>query len=88
MQTTHKISGDDAPGFASYLTSSSARGDYYAGHDDDGEGVVPQSRWHGSPAMLASLGLAPGCAVEREQLLALMCGVSPADGRELRRGGR
>jgi conjugative relaxase-like TrwC/TraI family protein len=90
VQTTHKISGDDAPGFASYLTSSSARGDYYAGQDDDsggGEGVVPQSAWHGSPAMLASLGIAPDRAVEREQLLALMRGVSPADGRELRRAG-
>lgn len=69
MQTTHKIAGGDAEGFARYLTSTAARGDYYAGHDEDPEdgagGAVPQSRWHGSPGMLATLGLAPDQRVSR-----------------------
>ncbi len=92
MQTTHKISGDSAAGYANYLTSSSDRGDYYTGGDEgeeDGGGGAPlaPSRWHGSPALLADLGLAADRPVEREDLAALMEGVSPADGRELRRAG-
>jgi conjugative relaxase-like TrwC/TraI family protein len=95
MQTTHKIAGGDAEGFARYLTSVSARGDYYAGHGEDGAGdpdggpggLVPQSRWHGSPAMLAALGLSPEQPVERDDLTALMRGLSPATGEELRPAG-
>ncbi len=98
MQTTHKIAGDDAEGFAGYLTSTSARGDYYAGHEDtgqedraggagDGTAVVPQSRWHGSPQMLAALGLPPKGRVDRGDLLAMMRGVSPVDGEALRPAG-
>jgi conjugative relaxase-like TrwC/TraI family protein len=90
MQTTHKISGDSATGYAAYLTSSSDRGDYYTGGsgDEPDEGVVlAPSRWHGSPALLAGLGLSADAPVEREDLAALMRGVSPADGRELRRAG-
>jgi conjugative relaxase-like TrwC/TraI family protein len=90
MQTTHKISGDSAVGYATYLTSASDRGDYYTGSDgsgaDDGAALAP-SRWHGSPALLAELGLAPDRQVEREDLASLMRGVSPADGHELRRRG-
>ncbi len=58
MQTTHKISGDAAAGFAAYLTSTSNRGDYYAGaaeRDGDGE---EDGRWRGSSGGLARLGLA------------------------------
>ena len=89
MQTTHKIAGNDAEGFAEYLTSTSARGDYYAGHDDEGDasGVVPQSRWHGSPGMLAALGISPEQPVGRVELLALMRGVSPVSGEALRAAG-
>jgi len=94
VQTTHKIGGGSASGFASYLTSESGRGDYYAGHEDsDGDGPdgasagVGQSRWHGSPELLASLGLSAEGPVERGDLLALMNGVSPVDGRELRAAG-
>ncbi len=90
MQTTHKISGDSAAGYAAYLTSSSDRGDYYTrggGHAPDDGVVLAPSRWHGSPALLATLGLSADAAVEREDLAALMRGVSPADGRELRRAG-
>jgi conjugative relaxase-like TrwC/TraI family protein len=92
VQTTHKIAGGDAEGFARYLTSTTARGDYYAGHEEDadgdaGVGVVPQSRWHGSPAMLAALGIAPEQRVGRAELLALMQGVSPVGGEPLRAAG-
>jgi conjugative relaxase-like TrwC/TraI family protein len=94
VQTTHKIGNNSAAGFASYLTSESGRGDYYAGHEDDESngsgGVVAgvgQSRWHGSPALLAQLGLSPEGPVSREDLQALMGGVSPVDGRELRAAG-
>jgi conjugative relaxase-like TrwC/TraI family protein len=94
VQTTHKIGGESAAGFATYLTSDSGRGDYYAGHGDgDGDGRVAllagvgQSRWHGSPELLAGLGLSAERPVEREDLLALMDGVSPVDGSELRAAG-
>ena len=94
VQTTHKIGGESAGGFATYLTSGSGRGDYYAGHQDsdgdgaDGRGVgVGPSRWHGSPALLAGLGLSVEGPVSRGDLLALMNGVSPVDGRELRAAG-
>jgi conjugative relaxase-like TrwC/TraI family protein len=84
VQTTHKISGDQAQGYATYLTSTSARGDCYT--PSEGEGQV-ESRWHGSQQMLALLGLAPDRPVTREQLRAMMEGKSPADGGELRRVG-
>jgi conjugative relaxase-like TrwC/TraI family protein len=92
MQTTHKISGDAAAGYAEYLTSTSSRGDYYtSGGGDGGEGggdcAGAQSRWHGSSAMLAQLGLEGEGPVGRDDLAALMRGVSPVDGRELRRAG-
>jgi conjugative relaxase-like TrwC/TraI family protein len=91
VQTTHKISGDSAAGYAAYVTSTSDRGDYYtAGGEGEGEAggtVIAPSRWHGSPALLADLGLSADRPVEREQLTSLMRGVSPADGRELRRAG-
>jgi hypothetical protein len=72
VQTTHKIAGASAGGFASYLTSESDRGDYYAGHEDSegevaGEGRpagVGQSRWHGSAELLAGLGLSAEGPVE------------------------
>jgi conjugative relaxase-like TrwC/TraI family protein len=85
MQTTHKISGDAAAGYAEYLTTTSSRGDYYTGDGEGGGGA--QSRWHGSPVMLARLGLSSDGGVGREDLAALMRGVSPANGHELRRAG-
>jgi len=91
MQTTHKISGDSAAGYANYLTSASDRGDYYAGSSTGESGgttaALAPSRWHGSPTLLADLGLSAERPVEREDLAALMNGVSPADGHELRRAG-
>jgi conjugative relaxase-like TrwC/TraI family protein len=90
MQTTHKISGDSAVGYATYVTSTSQRGDYYAG-EGEGDGstttTLSPSRWHGSPHLLAELGLRIDGPVERDDLISLMRGVSPADGRELRRAG-
>jgi conjugative relaxase-like TrwC/TraI family protein len=91
MQTTHKISGDSAAGYAAYLASPSDRGDYYTEGGEGGEGgggvALAPCRWHGSPALLASLGLSSEGPVEREDLAALMRGVSPLDGRVLRRAG-
>jgi len=97
VQTTHKIGGASATGYASYLTLASDRGDYYltnAGRAGDappeadgGDGAGAQTRWHGSPQLLGPLGLAPGAPVGRDELLDLMNGVSPATGEELRRAG-
>jgi conjugative relaxase-like TrwC/TraI family protein len=93
VQTTHKIAGNSATGYAAYLTSASDRGDYYltsagasGGDGADGGGGV-QSRWHGSPELLDSLGLSRDGPVGRDELLDLMNGVSPASGEELRRTG-
>jgi len=84
VQSTHKISGDAAAGFAAYLTSSSGRGDYYS---EGGQCQSGPGRWHGSVRSLGVLGLAPGAAVDRESLVALMRGVSPVDGEPLRAVG-
>jgi conjugative relaxase-like TrwC/TraI family protein len=90
MQSTHKISGDAAAGYAEYLTSTSSRGDYYTA-DGESEGHAAaghaKSRWHGSRVMLAELGLNPDGAVGRDDLEALMRGVSPVDGHALRVAG-
>ena len=81
------IAVDDAEGFARYLTSTTARGNYYAGHEDEAEGdagggVVPQSRWHGSPRMLATRAsprssgwAAPNCS--RENCPEATTGIEP-----------
>src|ERR1700736_3457205 len=74
MQTTHKISGDSAAGYTAYVTSPSDRGDYYTagGEGEAGGGTaMAPSRWHGSPALLADLGLSPDRPVEREDLTSL-----------------
>ena len=38
MQSTHKIAGSAAAGFAAYLTTSASRGDYYVGGELEGDG--------------------------------------------------
>ncbi|MHB1835000.1 MAG: MobF family relaxase [Solirubrobacteraceae bacterium] len=83
MQSTHKIAGGDAQGFADYLTSVSSRGDYYLDRERPGG----EGRWHGSPVALGQLGLSPQQPVERDQLLSLMRGVSPRTGRPIRKAG-
>jgi conjugative relaxase-like TrwC/TraI family protein len=80
MQTTHKISGDAATGFAAYLTESRGRGDYYVGGEADGE----MGRWHGSPEALGALGLTPSGTVDRDALVSLMNGRHPATGDAIR----
>ena len=86
MQTTHKVQGDDAGKYATYLTSTSERGDYYVDPEDEsGEGAAGE--WHGHPTVLASLGLSPDATVKRDQLLALMSGQAPNDSREIRASG-
>jgi conjugative relaxase-like TrwC/TraI family protein len=87
MQTTHKISGSSATGYAAYVTSASDRGDYYTPTDEGEPPLLTPSRWHGSPALLAQLGLSVDRPVKREDLSAMMGGVSPRDGHELRRAG-
>ena len=92
MQTTHKIGGKDGGAYANYLTSEGGRGEYYidapdsADEEETGSGKAT-GEWHGSPTALASLGLTPGAPVEREQLLSLMNGQAPNDGREIRAAG-
>jgi conjugative relaxase-like TrwC/TraI family protein len=83
VQSTHKISGDAAAGFAAYLTADSGRGDYYAGGDAEGEAGL----WHGSREVLGELGLDRSLGVERDQLVALMDGRSPVSGEPIRRVG-
>jgi hypothetical protein len=76
VQSTHKIAGKDAGGYATYLTSESDRGDYYV-DAEDGEGEGARGEWHGSPAVLASLGLSADSPVGRDQLVSLMNGQAP-----------
>ncbi|MHB1539262.1 MAG: MobF family relaxase [Solirubrobacteraceae bacterium] len=83
MQSTHKIAGGDAQGFADYLTSVSSRGDYYLDRERPGG----EGRWHGSLAALGELGLDPERPVGRDQLLSLMRGVSPRTGQAIRKAG-
>src|ERR1700691_2121118 len=86
MQTTHKVQGSDAGKYATYLTSTSERGDYYIDPaDETGEGAAGE--WHGHPTVLASLGLSPDSVVQRDQLPSLMNGQAPSDGREIRAVG-
>ena len=86
MQTSHKVQGADADKYATYLTSTSERGDYYIDpQDEDGEGAAGE--WHGAPMTLASLGISTDRTVTRDQLLALMNGHAPNDGREIRASG-
>ncbi len=87
MQTTHKISGSSAAGYAAYVTSPSDRGDYYTASGEGEPALLAPSHWHGSPTLLAKLGLSRDQEVTREDLSALMHGVSPSDGHELRRAG-
>jgi len=84
VQTTHKISGDSAAGYAAYLTSASSRGDYYTGDGESEQEGIPPGRWHGSRVTLEALGLSPDAQVQRDELRALMQGVSPADGSAIR----
>lgn len=88
VQTTHKIAGNDAEGFASYLTAQDGRGDYYVPEDSDEDGDGGAAGvWHGSPGALAALGLSAEKPVTRDQLVSLMNGLAPNDGREIRAAG-
>ena len=83
MQSTHKIAGSAAAGFAAYLTASASRGDYYVGGELEGDGGA----WHGSPEALDGLGLDPSQPVRKSDLVSLMEGRSPASGEPVRRVG-
>jgi len=83
MQSTHKIPGSAAAGFAAYLTTSASRGDYYVGGEIEGDGGA----WHGSPGALGELGLDPTQSVRKSDLVSLMEGRSPASGEPIRRVG-
>jgi conjugative relaxase-like TrwC/TraI family protein len=84
MQTTYKIPGDSAATYAAYLTSSSSRGDYYTPEGEGDGGSASSSQWHGSPTTLQALGLSVDRPVQRDELRALMHGVSPVDGQPIR----
>jgi conjugative relaxase-like TrwC/TraI family protein len=86
VQTTHKIAGGSADAYAAYLASTTSRGDYYTA-EGEGEGDAPHTRWHGSPQLLSSLGLSAEEPVGASELAALMRGVSPVDGHEMRAAG-
>ena len=83
MQSTHKIAGSAAAGFAAYLTTSASRGDYYVGGELEGQGGA----WLGSPEALGELGLDPTRPVRRADLVSLMEGRSPRTGDPIRRVG-
>jgi len=83
--STHKVSGDSAAGFANYLTSGQSRGDYYAGGESE---EAEAGFWHGSPAALERLGLDRARPVTRDELVAVMRGVSPRDANATRQGRR
>jgi conjugative relaxase-like TrwC/TraI family protein len=83
VQSTHKISGAAAAGFAAYLTASANRGDYYVGGDLEGEGGA----WHGTTDALGELGLDPAQRVGHSELVTLMDGRSPRTGEPIRRVG-
>lgn len=84
VQTTHKIPGDSATTYAAYLTSTSSRGDYYTGDDEDNDDRRIPSWWHGSQRTLGALGLSTDRLVGRGELRALMHVVSPVDGGAIR----
>ena len=87
MQTTHKIPGDSAVTYAKYLTSVASRGDYYTRDGNDDQDQPVPSRWHGSAETLNSLGLSAEDPVQRDDLRAVMKGMSPLDGEPLRPAG-
>jgi conjugative relaxase-like TrwC/TraI family protein len=62
-----------------------ARGDYYVS-DDDVDSDQP-TIWHGAPAALSQLGLQPGQAVDRDQLVAALQGQHVSTGAQIRRPG-
>ena len=72
--------GAGAVGVASSTTKRST-----ARAINSGEGAAGE--WHGNPGVLASLGLSPDMVVQRDQLLSLMNGQAPGDGREIRAVG-
>jgi conjugative relaxase-like TrwC/TraI family protein len=62
-----------------------ARGDYYVS-DYDIDSDQP-TLWHGAPAALSQLGVQPGQAVERDQLIAALQGQHVSTGAQIRRSG-
>jgi len=75
--TVHKIGGEDASGYATYLAgepTASRRGDYYLGREGSCE--ASPGRWHGGGAEALSLG----GAVTREDLIATWEGRDPSTG--------
>jgi len=75
--TIHKIGGEDASGYATYLAgepTASRRGDYYLGAE--GSCSAAPGRWHGRGAEMLDLG----GAVTREDLLKTWEGRDPSTG--------
>ncbi len=84
MQTTHKIEGSSATSYAEYLTSTSARADYYTAEGKLDPNLDVPSKWHGSQRVLKELGLSPDETVTTEDLVAVMNGYNPVTEEPLR----
>jgi len=77
MMTVHKIGGEDASGYATYLAgepTASRRGDYYLGREGSCE--MSPGRWHGRGAEAVSLD----GNVTREDLIRIWEGRDPKTG--------
>ena len=87
VQTTHKIDAASATSYAEYLTSTSARADYYTAEGKLDPNLNVPSRWHGSEKVLKELGLSPDETVTTRDLVVAMNGLNPATLEPLRRAG-
>ena len=87
MQTTHKIEGSSATSYAEYLTSTSARADYYTSDGKLDPNLEVPSKWHGSEKVLKELGLSADRTVTTDDLVAVMNGLNPVTNEPLRPAG-
>jgi conjugative relaxase-like TrwC/TraI family protein len=85
VQSTHKIEGSSAVGFARYLVAEASRGDYYT-HDGQGGKSAP-TQWHGPEKLLRSFGIDPEKPVELRHLRPLMQGFDPVTEKPIRPAG-
>jgi conjugative relaxase-like TrwC/TraI family protein len=84
VQTTHKIDAASATSYAEYLTSTSARADYYTAEGKLDPNLDVPSKWHGSEKVLRELGLSADQTVTTKDLVLVMNGLNPATLEPLR----
>lgn len=87
MQTTHKIETSSATSYAEYLTSTSARADYYTAEGKLDPNLEVPSEWHGSEKVLKELGLSRDETVTTRDLVMVMNGFNPRTKEPLRPAG-